>query len=106
MQELIFIIHILSVVSLIGLVLMQHGKGADMGAAFGSGASNTMFGSTGSISFFTKLTGIIALIFFITSVTLGVMIAKQTRQVGVTNKGIPTVPVNPSRGIPQPLVDD
>jgi preprotein translocase subunit SecG len=79
MQELVFIIHVLSVVSLIGLVLVQHGKGADMGAAFGSGASNTMFGSTGSISFFAKLTAIIAAIFFATSITLGVMVAKQAK---------------------------
>ncbi len=80
MQELVFIIHVLSVVALIGLVLVQHGKGADMGAAFGSGASNTMFGSIGSISFFTKLTAVIAVIFFVTSVTLGVMVAKQAKQ--------------------------
>ncbi len=80
MQELVFIIHVLSVVALIGLVLMQHGKGADMGAAFGSGASNTMFGSIGSISFFAKLTAIIAVIFFATSITLGVMVAKQAKR--------------------------
>ena len=92
MQEIIFIVHILSVVGLICLVLVQHGKGADMGAAFGSGASNTMFGSTGSISFFTKLTALIAAIFFATSITLGVMIAKQAKQAAVSSI-VPTLPV-------------
>ncbi len=81
MQEIIFVVHILAVVSLIGLVLIQHGKGADMGAAFGSGASNTMFGSGGSISFFAKITALIAFIFFVTSITLGVMVAKQAKKV-------------------------
>ena len=80
MQELLFIIHVFTVVALIGLVLMQQGKGADMGAAFGSGASNTMFGSSGSVSFFTKLTALVALIFFISSVSLGVMVAKKAKQ--------------------------
>lgn len=79
MQEIIFIIHILAIVSLVGLVLMQHGKGADMGAAFGSGASNTMFGSSGSVSFFTKLTAVIAAIFFATSIILGVLISKEAK---------------------------
>lgn len=101
MQELIFVIHILSIVALIGLVLVQHGKGADMGAAFGSGASNTMFGSGGSISFFTKVTAVIALIFFITSVGLGIMVAKQAKQIAAATS-IPGVPQE--RGpIPIPL---
>lgn len=80
MQELIFGIHILAVISLICLVLVQHGKGADMGATFGSGASNTVFGSYGSISFFVKITALIAVIFFVTSITLGIMVAKQAKQ--------------------------
>jgi preprotein translocase subunit SecG len=80
MQEIIFIIHVLAAVSLIGLVLMQHGKGADAGAAFGSGASNTMFGSIGSMPFLIKVTAGIAIIFFTTSITLGVMVANQAKQ--------------------------
>ncbi|MBU0745111.1 MAG: preprotein translocase subunit SecG [Gammaproteobacteria bacterium] len=102
MQEIIFIIHIFAVVGLIGLILMQHGKGADMGAAFGSGASNTMFGSTGSISFFTKLTALIALIFFVTSITLGVMVAKQAKQAAASSNIVPMVPAQHAP-IPQPL---
>jgi len=100
MQEIIFVVHILSVVGLICLVLVQHGKGADMGAAFGSGASNTMFGSAGSISFFTKLTALIAAIFFATSVTLGVMIAKQAKQAAASSL-VPVAPIEQSQQLPE-----
>ena len=64
------IIHVVATVSLVVLVLLQQGKGADLGAAFGSGASNTVFGSVGSASFLTKLTAGLALVFFVTSLTL------------------------------------
>ena len=86
MQELIFIIHILAAVALIILVLMQHGKGADAGASFGSGASNTVFGSIGSMPFLIKVTAIIAAIFFVTSLSLGCIVAKEAKQTSVLQK--------------------
>jgi preprotein translocase subunit SecG len=92
MQEIVFIIHILAAVCLILLVLIQHGKGADMGAAFGSGASNTVFGSIGSVPFLIKVTTLIAAIFFATSVTLGVMVAKQAKQTKM-DTSIPMMPL-------------
>lgn len=61
---------------------MQHGKGADMGAAFGSGGANTMFGSQGSMPFMMKLTGIVAALFFITSLSLSYLVAYQTKAHG------------------------
>jgi len=67
--------------SIIGLVLLQHGKGADIGAAFGSGASNTVFGSQGTGGFLFKLTGGLVLTFFITSLTLSSMVASHYKQV-------------------------
>lgn len=70
MQALILIIHVIAAISIIALVLLQHGKGADAGAAFGSGASGTMFGSTGALPFLIKLTAILAAIFFATSLAL------------------------------------
>ncbi len=70
MQELIHIVHVLVAITLIVLVLIQHGKGADAGAAFGSGASATVFGSRGSASFFTRATAALATVFFITSMVL------------------------------------
>jgi preprotein translocase subunit SecG len=61
---IIIIIQVLSALTIIGLVLLQHGKGADMGAAFGSGASGSLFGATGSSNFLSKSTGVAAAIFF------------------------------------------
>lgn len=80
MQQLILILHVLVAICLIVLVLVQHGKGADVGAAFGSGASNTMFGSQGSMSFLGKLTGILAAVFFLTSLALGYFTSNQSKQ--------------------------
>jgi len=79
MQQLILVIHVLAAVCLIVLVLLQHGKGADAGAAFGSGASQTMFGSAGSLPFLVKVTAILATIFFISSLTLGYMTAQEAK---------------------------
>lgn len=70
LHNVILVIHVLVAIGVIGLVLIQQGKGADAGAAFGGGASSTVFGSQGSSSFLTRATGILATIFFITSLTL------------------------------------
>jgi len=61
---IIIVIQVLSALTIIGLVLLQHGKGADMGAAFGSGASGSLFGATGSSNFLSKSTGVAAAVFF------------------------------------------
>jgi preprotein translocase subunit SecG len=66
----IVVIQVLSALTIIGLVLLQHGKGADMGAAFGSGASGSLFGATGSSNFLSKSTGVAAAVFFIATLTL------------------------------------
>ena len=71
MEQLILIIHILTCFSIIGFVLIQHGKGAEAGAAFGGGASQTVFGSQGSGTFLSKTTAILATIFFVTNILLG-----------------------------------
>ncbi|MRH77497.1 preprotein translocase subunit SecG [Spiribacter sp. C176] len=73
MYTIVLAIHLILAVALIGIVLMQHGKGADAGAAFGSGASSTVFGARGSASFLGRLTGILGILFFITSLTLAIM---------------------------------
>jgi preprotein translocase subunit SecG len=67
---LILTIHILVGAAVIGLVLLQHGKGADMGAAFGSGASGSLFGASGSANFLSRTTAILATVFFLTSLGL------------------------------------
>jgi preprotein translocase subunit SecG len=70
MQNIILFVHMLAAACIIILVLLQHGKGADAGAGFGSGASGTVFGAQGSTPFLMKLTAFLAVIFFITSITL------------------------------------
>ncbi len=98
MQQLLTILHILVAICVIALVLIQHGKGADIGANFGSGASQTVFGSQGSTPFLVKLTGILALVFFITSAVLSFVVGKQAHQgVGIP---IPAGVTQPAQGIP------
>ena len=70
MENLIMVIHVLAAAGVIGLVLLQHGKGADMGAAFGSGASGSLFGVSGSTNFMSKATAACVTVFFITSLSL------------------------------------
>ncbi|MEE9334413.1 MAG: preprotein translocase subunit SecG [Granulosicoccaceae bacterium] len=77
MQQIALVIHVALAIGVIGLVLIQHGKGADAGAAFGSGASSTVFGARGSASFLTKLTTILAGLFFLTSLTLFYLAAQR-----------------------------
>ncbi|MBR8238543.1 preprotein translocase subunit SecG [Burkholderia sp. AU42008] len=69
-KTLIIVVQVLSALGVIGLVLLQHGKGADMGAAFGSGASGSLFGATGSANFLSRTTGILAAIFFVATLAL------------------------------------
>jgi preprotein translocase subunit SecG len=70
METLLWIVHILVAAGVIALVLLQHGKGADMGAAFGSGSSGSLFGSTGSANFLSRSTAMLATLFFLTSLGL------------------------------------
>jgi preprotein translocase subunit SecG len=70
MEKLILVIHVLAAIGVIGLVLLQHGKGADMGASFGSGASGSLFGVSGSSNFMSRATAVFVVIFFATSLTL------------------------------------
>ncbi|MFC3914647.1 preprotein translocase subunit SecG [Pseudaeromonas sharmana] len=73
MYEILLVVYLLVALALIGLVLVQHGKGASMGASFGAGASNTVFGSSGSGNFMTRSTAILATVFFVISLVLGAM---------------------------------
>ncbi|MES9973271.1 MAG: preprotein translocase subunit SecG, partial [Candidatus Thiodiazotropha sp.] len=70
MQTILTVFHIFLAVGLVGLILIQHGKGADMGAAFGSGASGTVFGAKGSASFLTRTTALLATLNFLTSMVM------------------------------------
>ena len=70
METLVWFVHVISAVALVVLVLLQHGKGADMGAAFGTGSAGSLFGSSGSANFLSRSTAVAATIFFITSLSL------------------------------------
>lgn len=70
MELLIWVVHVLVAIALVVLVLLQHGKGADLGAAFGSGSAGSLFGATGSANFLSRTTAILATIFFLTSLGL------------------------------------
>ena len=89
LETLVVVVHVVIAVALVGLVLIQQGKGADAGAAFGGGASQTVFGSQGSGSFLTRLTTSLAIVFFVTSFSLAVF-AKQRAEVAA-DAGIPVV---------------
>ena len=79
---IILLVHVLAALGVIGLVLMQHGKGADMGAAFGSGASGSLFGATGSANFLSRTTAILAAVFFVTSLSLAYLASSAPKTSG------------------------
>jgi preprotein translocase subunit SecG len=78
MRDVILIVDILAAVGIVGLVLLQQGKGADMGAAFGSGASQSLFGARGSASFLTRATAVLATIFFLSNMALAWLASTET----------------------------
>lgn len=85
LQQFLVLIHVIISIALIALVLIQQGKGAELGATFGSAASQTVFGSQGSASFLLKLTGILALLFFATSLSLGYLAGHSAKQDPIQN---------------------
>jgi preprotein translocase subunit SecG len=88
----IVVVQVLSALAIIGLVLIQHGKGADMGAAFGSGASGSLFGATGSSNFLSKSTGVAAAIFFAVTLALAFVGNKHASVSGGVMDKLPAVP--------------
>ena len=100
MYSLVLTVHILVGMGVIGLVLLQHGKGADMGAAFGSGASGSLFGASGSANFLSRATATLAAVFFLTSLTLSYMATNRQQVSGSVIDAARTesVPALPSKG--------
>ena len=113
MYEALLVIFLLVAIGLIAMIMLQQGKGADMGASFGAGASATMFGSSGSGNFMTRTTAIQAAVFFILSMVLGNMSSQQGKQGGKwsdlgqqteveqTTTPAPAAPATPSSDIPR-----
>lgn len=86
MQTLILILHVLAALCVIGLVLMQQGKGADMGAAFGSGSAGSLFGASGSANFLSRSTALLAAVFFLTSLGLTYLSSNRPDTQGVIER--------------------
>ncbi|MBS7325399.1 MAG: preprotein translocase subunit SecG [Thiopseudomonas sp.] len=91
LEPVIIIVHLVMAIALVGLVLIQQGKGAEAGASFGSGASATVFGAQGTGSFFSRITAILAAVFFATS--LGLAFYAKQRASGVEEIGLPSLEV-------------
>ncbi len=83
--NILLVIHVILAVGIIGLVLIQHGKGADVGAAMGTGASASLFGSKGHGSFLTRLTTLVAILFAISSISLTLFVRAGNRDNSLTN---------------------
>lgn len=93
-------VHVLVGLGVIGLVLLQHGKGADMGAAFGSGASGSLFGASGSANFLSRTTAILATVFFVTSLTLSYLANKKPAAATSVMDSVKTAPVTTPAAVP------
>jgi preprotein translocase subunit SecG len=105
MYEILLVVYLIISLALVGMILIQQGKGADMGSSFGAGASATVFGSSGAGNFMTKTTTILATVFFVLSIILGNLTAGQIKKTDewenlsapVATEGAPTdsdVPVS------------
>lgn len=91
MEQIILIVHVLTALAIIGLIMIQQGKGADMGASFGAGASQTLFGSGGSGNALTKSTTLLVTLFFITSFGMAVIAKNNAGAAGLLDIPLPAV---------------
>ena len=97
---IIIVIQVVTALMIIGLVLLQHGKGADMGAAFGSGASGSLFGASGSSNFLSRFTGIAAAVFFAATLALSYMGSRPASSSGAGVMDQITTPAKPASSVP------
>jgi preprotein translocase subunit SecG len=81
-MTVVIVLHVLVALAIIGLVLLQHGKGADMGSGFGGGASSSLFGATGSANFLSRATAVLATLFFLTSLALAYLATNKPKTGG------------------------
>ena len=102
METVLVVIHLLLAIGLVGLVLIQHGKGADMGAAFGSGASATVFGSAGAGNFLSRTTAVLAALFFLTSLALAWFAMQKGEQESLIEKQV-AAPAAVEQSVPTDL---
>ena len=111
MFEALLVVFLIVAIGVVGLIMLQQGKGADMGASFGAGASGTLFGSSGSGNFMTRMTAVLATLFFVISLILGNLSSNQSKKgsewenlgqpVKTEQTTAPAAPAKPSSDIPQ-----
>lgn len=110
MHEALLVVFLIVAIGLVGLIMLQQGKGADMGASFGAGASGTLFGSSGSGNFMTRMTAVLGTLFFIISLVLGNMNSNKTTKGSEwenlsapvkTEQTQPAAPAQPTSDIPR-----
>ena len=89
--NLAIVVHVLIAIAIVGLVLLQHGKGADMGSGFGGGASGSLFGATGSANFLSRTTAVLAAFFFASSLALAYLATTRPREAGSVVDRAPAV---------------
>ncbi|MDH4189791.1 MAG: preprotein translocase subunit SecG [Betaproteobacteria bacterium] len=94
--NVLIVVHVLVALSIIGLVLLQHGKGADMGSGFGGGASTSLFGATGSANFLSRVTAVLAALFFGLSLLLAYLGTHKPRAAGGVMDAVKEQPVQPA----------
>ena len=92
MEVILLVVHVIIAAAIIALVLLQHGKGADMGASFGSGSSGSLFGASGSANFLSRSTAVLATVFFISSLVLTYVYAHKSVPKGVRDSVLKTAP--------------
>ena len=102
METLVWVVHIIVAIAVIVMVLLQHGKGADMGAAFGSGSSGSLFGATGSANFLSRGTAILATLFFLTSLGLAYFGLQQQKPASVLERTAVPAQTQPAAPAPTP----
>jgi len=100
MEIFLLAIHVIAAASILVLVLLQHGKGADMGAAFGTGSAGSVFGAAGSANFLSRATGIAATIFFVTSIALTYVGAHRSTSTGGVMQGVTGDPGKTEQSVP------
>jgi preprotein translocase subunit SecG len=101
LANIILVFHLVIAVAIIILVLLQQGKGSDMGAAFGGGSSQTLFGARGSANFLSRTTSVLVTVFFLSSLTLAYFYTHQGESVSVTEPGAPRAGVADIPAIPE-----
>ena len=104
--NVIVVIHVLVALAIIGLVLLQHGKGADMGSGFGGGSSGSLFGATGSANFLSRATAVLATVFFLTSLGLAYLATNKPKTGGGVLDVVKTLPAIPAEKAPPNAATD